>query len=519
MDISDMELSPNSRSNSSSRSSTPKPEKSMTDCERRRSAMIRLHQQNTMIAGYKQYLKSPIIAKGEEAVHKEMERQLKYTMAAREKLVSELRTLPPCLVFNCPDHTTLETKNSVPKSLTENSITTEIDKKPSQKRKNTKNNSDDFVFPSKSARPTTPTKVLEPVEVHNSYDNLDEDPEINATETPDKPAPPPPQPIFLKIKDNYREQLNKIMQKFPNVKSKSSGKNIKLNTDCHFEHQEIIDFMDEDREFEFYVFKPKETKPIKVVVKGLPGCTKPNEIVSDLEDQGYTVSSVNQLISKRTKLELPFFLITMPRNEFNLTVFDLTHLGYMQVKIEGYSVRGITQRFNSNNFYHTAANCHMITRCLKCGKEHPTKECDIKERQENPYCINCDTYGHTACYTKCPNFPKPKKGSPLLNRNNKKFTSNNVVEGISFANMVSGNKNNNDPSPSNNNNKSERQSTPRVSPSNEINSSDFQDIIDLFKIVSNIFKQFPKLKEILPDLKKTKDFKQQALMLMDVFMD
>ncbi|GFS68365.1 hypothetical protein TNCV_3000491 [Trichonephila clavipes] len=272
MDISDMELSSNSQSNSSSRSSTPKPETSMTDCERRRRAMIRLHQQNTMIAGYKTYLKTPIVAKGEEAVHKEMERNLKFTMAAREKLV---------------------------------------------KKKNTKNNSDDFVFPSKSARPTTPTKVLEPVEVHNSYDNLDEDPEINATETPDKPAPPPPQPIFLKIKDNYREQLNKIMQKFPNVKSKSSGKNIKLNTDCHFEHQEIIDFMDEDREFEFYVFKPKETKPIKVVVKGLPGCTKPNEIVSDLEDQGYTVSSVNQLISKRTKLQLPFFLITMPRNEFN----------------------------------------------------------------------------------------------------------------------------------------------------------------------------------------------------------
>ncbi|GFV01976.1 uncharacterized protein TNCV_4979241 [Trichonephila clavipes] len=62
----------------------------------------------------------------------------------------------------------------------------------------------------------------------------------------------------------------------------------------------------------------------------------------------------------------------------------------------------------------------MITRCLKCGKEHPTKECDIKERQENPYCINCNAYGHTACYSKCPNFPKPRKGSPLLNRNSKK---------------------------------------------------------------------------------------------------
>ncbi|GFT23770.1 hypothetical protein TNCV_3512171 [Trichonephila clavipes] len=58
--------------------------------------------------------------------------------------------------------------------------------------------------------------------------------------------------------------------------------------------------------------------------------------------------------------------------------------------------------------------------------------------------------------------------------------------------MVSGNKNNNDPPPSNINNRSERQSTPRASPSNEINASDFQDVIDLFKIVTNIFKQFPK---------------------------
>ncbi|GFU00018.1 uncharacterized protein TNCV_1659741 [Trichonephila clavipes] len=162
----------------------------------------------------------------------------------------------------------------------------------------------------------------------------------------------------------------------------------------------------------------------------------------------------------------------------------------------------------------------MITRCLKCGKEHPTKECDIKERQENPYCINCNAYGDTPCYAKCPNFPKPRKGYPLLNRNSKKFTSNNVVEGISFANMVSGNKNNNDSPPSNNSdNKSERKCTPQVSPSNEINSSDFQDVIALFKIVTNIFKQFPKLKQILPDLKKTNYFKQQVLMLMDAFMD
>ncbi|GFT63869.1 integrase catalytic domain-containing protein [Trichonephila clavipes] len=113
--------------------------------------------------------------------------------------------------------------------------------------------------------------------------------------------------------------------------------------------------------------------------------------------------------SKRTKKPLPFFLITLPRNAHNSKIFDLTHLSYLQVRVEGYLVRGITQCFNCNNFYHTAANCHMQPRCLKCGKNHATRNCLIKERQENPFCINCQDYGHSACYTKCPKFPQPKK--------------------------------------------------------------------------------------------------------------
>ncbi|GFU02237.1 uncharacterized protein TNCV_2466141 [Trichonephila clavipes] len=126
MDNSDMEFSPISRSNNSSRSSTPKPEKPLTDCERRRNAMDRLNKQQTMIAGYRNYLDNAKQTKDETGIRKEMEKYLKITIEARDQL----------------------------------------------KRKNTKTNSDDFVFPSKTARPTTPTKELEPVEVQNSYDNI-----------------------------------------------------------------------------------------------------------------------------------------------------------------------------------------------------------------------------------------------------------------------------------------------------------------------------------------------------------
>ncbi|GFT20638.1 uncharacterized protein TNCV_1384881 [Trichonephila clavipes] len=232
----------------------------------------------------------------------ELELFLKQLIAEKEAVVSELRNIPPCLDTDFPEHTILKPL------VLEHELGNSKSKKQSQKRKTEKEDSEGFAFPkktarptpqlNKTARPTTPTKALEPVEVQNSYDNLEQDPEISIPKTNDKPPTPlPPLPIFLKIKNNYRDQLNKIMQKFPNVKSKSSGKHIKLNTDCHVEHKELIDFMDEDRDIEFYVIRPKESKPIKVVVKGLPGCTKPNEIISDLKGQGYTVSSANQLIS------------------------------------------------------------------------------------------------------------------------------------------------------------------------------------------------------------------------------
>ncbi|GFT98585.1 uncharacterized protein TNCV_2820911 [Trichonephila clavipes] len=143
----------------------------------------------------------------------------------------------------------------------------------------------------------------------------------------------------------------------------------------------------------------------------------------------------------------------------------------MQVRVEGYFIRGITQCFNCNNFFHTAENCHLKPRCLKCGKEHITRQCPIKERQDNPFCINCLEYGHSACYTK---FPKPEKGSPLSA--NKTFESYVRGEGVSFANVVSG------PPVAKLTEKTNENSNNKVSQGiqlNENNNSDLAQVIEL----------------------------------------
>ncbi|GFU80840.1 probable RNA-directed DNA polymerase from transposon X-element [Trichonephila clavipes] len=89
-------------------------------------------------------------------------------------------------------------------------------------------------------------------------------------------------------------------------------------------------------DFQFYTIKSKTERPIKVMIKGLPRNTNPEEIKQDLEILGYTPDRVNQLIGRKNKRPLPIFLITLPRNLDNLKIFDLKTINYLSIRVEGY---------------------------------------------------------------------------------------------------------------------------------------------------------------------------------------
>ncbi|GFV12201.1 nucleic-acid-binding protein from transposon X-element [Trichonephila clavipes] len=456
-------------------------------------------------------------------------------------LVSERGSLPECLTFNCQfcpknNPTTpveviapIKNSNSLKKdNINDNETKTSVkainkNKKKIQKRKQKKDSVEDFVFPKKTARPASPS-FSDPIATANSFSDLVEDQnkvnEVEEAKTTDIPKPRPPQPIHLKIKENiFRSQIKSILQNFPDTITKNSGKFVKLYTkDVEVKHK-LTQFLESDKNFEFFCTKPKLNKPINVVIKGLPIFTKTQEILSDLEEEGFTVDNVTQLISKKHKGPLPFFQITLPRNAENVKIFDLKTLGYLQVRVEGFLVREITQCFNCNNFFHTASECHLKPRCLKCGNEHPTKQCPIKERQDNPFCINCQEYGHTACYTKCPQFPKPKKGSPLPKI--QKLNKNKCKEGVTFANVVSGT--NFPPLPTPNATVTKpsenKNSSKEIHGIHQEDKSDLAQVIELINLISNILKRSPEILQILNNLKNADDDNAKTFLLVEALLD
>ncbi|GFW79516.1 putative RNA-directed DNA polymerase from transposon X-element [Trichonephila clavipes] len=100
---------------------------------------------------------------------------------------------------------------------------------------------------------------------------------------------------MLFVEENYKVQMAAITKEFPKIRSRLTGDFLKLYTDSAEERRLVVQ-LPERLKFQFYTIKAKAERPIKVVIKGLPRTTNPEEIKQDLEMLGYTPERVNQLI-------------------------------------------------------------------------------------------------------------------------------------------------------------------------------------------------------------------------------
>ncbi|GFS75969.1 hypothetical protein TNCV_4666081 [Trichonephila clavipes] len=96
-----------------------------TDCARRRNPMVKLNQLDVLLVGYKKFIAYQKNINSAFAI--QTIQSMKESQAARDLLVSELRTIPPCVDPDCPDHSSLESKNN--ETIEDNVKINELDKK------------------------------------------------------------------------------------------------------------------------------------------------------------------------------------------------------------------------------------------------------------------------------------------------------------------------------------------------------------------------------------------------------
>ncbi|GFT43530.1 RNA-directed DNA polymerase from mobile element jockey, partial [Nephila pilipes] len=184
-------------------------------------------------------------------------------------------------------------------------------------------------------------------------------------------------------------------------------------------YHKIRHYIDEQK-LQAHTYMLPEEKKIKAVIRGMPIDMPPTEIAEELLEKNITAEEVHIMTNKMTGLPMPLFLVTLNKNPDNQKIFNITQLGYMEVKIEALRKKyGPAQCFRCQGFYHSSKYCTREPKCVKCAGIHLTREC-TKAAGTPPKCCLCDGE-HPANYLACPRNPinhppKPKDAPPPVNR-------------------------------------------------------------------------------------------------------
>lgn len=276
----------------------------------------------------------------------------------------------------------------------------------------------------------------ESIEVDTITPNPDSDVNNSEAHTSQVKSAFLPPPIIVKgIKDfvSMRSELIDLVGP-DNFTFKSSINSLKVQTKNPETYRAIIHFL-KGAEAEFHTYQMQEDKAFRIVIRNLHPTTNTAEIRTALNEIGFQVRQVTNVLHKTTKLELPIFFVDLEPSELNKDIFHISHILHTKVKIEEpYKKRNLVQCLNCQEYGHTKTYCAHSPRCVRCAEHHTTSAC-LKSRNLPAKCALCQG-DHPANYKGCQihkelqKTSQPKLKNHPTNFNQQPIQSKNLSEGL-----------------------------------------------------------------------------------------
>jgi hypothetical protein len=229
--------------------------------------------------------------------------------------------------------------------------------------------------------------------------------EINNARSPTKEIKIKIDPIWL-IKEqttNWRIIINQLKSELNfNFKMADASKFIKITAGNPTEFKNIRKILDE-KNYLYFTSNPKNERPLKAVICGLPSDTPCDLIKQELEKSNFNVIKVVQFRNYVKKTFYNKYLCHLAPGPQNQKIFEIKVITGFSCNVETYKFKGIKQCYRCLYFNHSSENCNLPHRCLKCGEGHSTNTC-TKPVTEKPKCANCGE-DHLANNRKCPANP------------------------------------------------------------------------------------------------------------------
>lgn len=202
----------------------------------------------------------------------------------------------------------------------------------------------------------------------------------------------------------------------------------------------------------FFTFTPKCIKTKTFLLRGLSADTDPtfifNELCKQKKDQIEFIKVSKYLTnkSKREGYDLPIFLVQISSDSSVNQLKSIRGLIHRCIQWEPLRKPEIQQCRRCQGFFHSASNCYLSRRCVKCGQQHDAGKCNLANVAENErsklFCVLCNKFGHPASYRGCEKYKELQKKIREKRQsmsNYKKTNYLNVNSNISYANILKSN--------------------------------------------------------------------------------
>lgn len=226
-----------------------------------------------------------------------------------------------------------------------------------------------------------------------------------------------------------------------------------------------------DNDKNHYTYTPKERKNINFIIRGINNSYSPEEIIDEINSLNLEnvnivkCSEYKTRDSIRNNRKLDLFMLSLSFGSDIKPLISIKYLLNQRVYFEKIAQnQECVQCHRCQRFGHSANNCSMKPRCLKCLESHLTTDCDnVKKINKTvvnsvtgitsnemitvPICTNCGKEGHPANYKNCEarlkyiqNLSKRSQLNKINSANHKKFqlqsVNNYYKPDISFSDQL-----------------------------------------------------------------------------------
>lgn len=211
-------------------------------------------------------------------------------------------------------------------------------------------------------------------------------------------------PFLIEIDKHWTKlakELEKIVDPPPTISL--DGERLKVYTKDITCFRQIQNYLD-DKQYKYVTLSPRNQRPRKILLKGIPQFTPQEELIDSFREIGFTATRVAMMKSRKTGQYLPMYVCSILPCENLDTLYDIKRFHHLKVEFVPFNSNGRpSQCYNCLLYGHASEGCKFEPRCVKCAQGHQTKNCPHRGKI-TPKCANCGQ-DHVASYGGCPMNP------------------------------------------------------------------------------------------------------------------